>query len=262
MDDYFRKFLRTEVALSKEMSTGMTLLDRATFIPIESCMLIRGPAFSGGTAVLLRMCQILSQTKKVFYFDIAKSLLEHRLVGIDKDNFYIVRPWNLSVSEILQIITDISRVDKESVLVFDSAKILTSSWHNTDMPWLLSQSKLISGKFTILGSQSMKPVYHSWNLILDIAIEDKIYTENPDTGQNELKGHTLKVTGPKGTSIVYVDYRTGTLSELYDKAVLEVEQGKSKSSVFEKDGAKIQGFWKFVTGFDNTVINDYGTNTD
>ena len=241
----FLKFTKQEAARTSELSTGHVLLDRAFKIPLQSFLLIRSEPYAGATAILLELAEALTKAgKAVIYADVGNSVYTHRLNGIDKDLFYIIKP--TAVDEIIDIAHRIKDKMPDPVFLFDSIAFLDLDWQlKKYIPDLAKRIRQILPEATVVCTQRRGKTDPIWTYVVDIDNIQNIYTPGPD-GDNIWSGHVASLKGPHGSSKAYIDYGTGRVSKGYEFVYLEMEKGKAPNSTFEFDGLKVQGSNKFV----------------
>lgn len=247
MNNAFYRFLKTESAKQKEVSTGMALLDEAFRIPIGSSLLIEGSSSVGTTAVALQLASQLSkQNKVIVYFDVFNTGIFHRFCNIDLDRLVIIRPWALTPPQLLDCIESLSACGEELVLVFDNCYMLENLWSNWNFVDFAKRIYSLNSEITIIATQRKLREELYWPVVIRLEHIQNMYAETED-GATELAGHLLKVIGPYGHSMVYLDHYTGTISDAYEYAILSVKSGqKTKTSTFEFDGISVRGAWKLV----------------
>lgn len=259
MDNFYKQFLKAEIARQNEISTGMVLLDRAYKLPLHSFLLFRGTSGAGTTALLLEtISQLTSLDRVVIYLDTYGSALSHRLKGINKDRLVIFRPWGMSPREIFQGLKILASAISDPIFIFDNLYFYEKDWKDKD--WNFSEfvrtiREEIPGA-TIIASQRKDPTTSLWSVIVDIDKVQNQYEESED-GTHSMMAHFAKISGPKGTSVVFIEHFTGRVSKAFEHVRLEIENGtKVPTSMFEFEDIKVQGAWKLVYEIGRKHLNE------
>lgn len=257
--DAFQRFLKAELAKQKEVSTGSVLLDRAFMVPIGSTLLIKGSASVGTTAVGLYLGAQLSklQDKIVIYFDIFNSgSMSHRLQIFNSAEVLIFKPWQLDPNDILEALEEISKIFPDAVLIFDNIFFYEKLWKHWTFTQFIRSIKLLNNNFTIIATQRKQPCSDIWSSVVSLEQAQNIYTTD-DEGDSMLAGHLVKVHGPIGSSVIYIDHLTGRVSEAFEHVRLGIEsKEKTANSVFSFDGIRAQGAWNLVHQSGKKIRNE------
>lgn len=244
MNKAFIMAQRAEFAKRNEVSTGSVLMDRAFKVPMRSCLLLNGTSGVGTTSVALSLSLQLSLTRPVIYFDIFQSLNHIRVKNIE--NLIVAFPWGFEPISLIETIEEFG--DEEIVLVFDHFEFLEKLWSKIGWSFeeVLRRLRFINPKITIIGTQRHKSISQFWNNIVTIRHDQNIYQEN-DYGENDLMGHMVSIIGDEGTTRVYIDHQTGTVSKAFEQVKLSIESDeKTRNSIFEKGLIRVQGSWNFI----------------
>ncbi len=247
-------FLKKEGANRKVISTGHKLLDRAFGIPLESFMLIKGEPYAGATALAFEIGASLSKSgKTVIYCDVFNYAIEHRLHGINPNNFFIFRPFSLSPDEFLEVANTICNTINDPVFILDNLGLLERDWGTLKLSDLAKRIRSYHKEATIIATQRNGKVDSLWSYVVTVEHIENVY--NTEDGESIWKGHTAKVRGLNGLSKIYIEYETGRISKAFEHAKLEVENGKAKTANFELDGIKQQGHWQFIHEYNRRLKN-------
>jgi hypothetical protein len=246
----FHNFLKEQIADLNSVSTGSLLLDRVYKIPLHSFSLIRTEPYAGGTAVLLQLVQELTNAEHtVVYADVGDSLLAHRLHGVNLENLKVIKP--TEGLEILEVVHSLVLRDYSAVYILDNFSFIQDNYSlKTDISSLALQIKQLDPKATIIASQRKGVVNSIWSSVLDLSHVKNIYD---NSGENQMIGHMAKATTSKGSVEFYIEHTSGRVSKGYELATLEVEKGTQKSGIFDLDGVRAKGFYRFIEEYDNGI---------
>lgn len=240
-------YYKEELYRSLYQSLDHEVLDKTFMIPLTGYTLIRSDPYAGGTALCLEIAaQLTNKDIKVTYYDPSDSIYLHRLVGIKESNFMYVRPTE-GIS-ILDMIKN-REMDSGGVHILDSINLLKDVYDlDKYTESFAKQIKKIDHKATIICSQKSNRRYGSlWGNVISISILQKRLINGIPVG------HMALIKGPLGEQETYIEYIGGRISKGYLIAQKELLLSNSKSAVFEQEGVRVQGFWKFVDAMDNLV---------
>lgn len=239
--DRFKK-----IAIAEQNSKSIdSLLDQSFKIPLGSFLLLRGESGSGTTAVAIEIAKKLQKEKLIVFVDIFNSLLNF------KEDIVVMKSIDLHPSDIISIVTELTEVSKDLVLMFDNIYLLDKLWNKSSWTFneLIRRIKNINPEITIIGTQRKGPYGNLWTTVVDVVHTKNIYQQTT-SGLNPLMGHLSTVKGPLGTALVYINSSSGQISRAYEFVQKELTLGKSANSVFELDGVREQGIWNFIHTYD------------
>ena len=243
----FNTYYKEELYKSLQESNGVDLLDKAFMLPLTGYTLIKSEPYAGSTALCIEIAeQQTRKGRKVIYYDPSDSIYMHRLVGVTLENFTHIRPTE-GIS-ILDMVRN-QEVEAGAIHILDSVCLLRDIYDlDKYTEAFAKQIKRIDPSATIICSQSAKRKYGSlWGNVIDVALLQKRYDKGKPIG------HMARVTGPQGSSEMYIEYMGGRISKGFLLATKEIESGTSRSAVFQSDDVKVQGFWKFVDEYDKLI---------
>lgn len=239
------KFLKQVAIEESIIDIGSYSCNKAFGIPIGFCLEINSPSYTGQTAIALEIAKDLSNDYLVIYCNYKSSVYLHRLHGINLDNFLLITGMEFGKDEFIEILKNLSDAFP-SVIILDNIDYLIKIWNYSYKDLILDIQKECPKVTLVTTKQSSKlNIYDSY--VVNLTYEKNIYFEHK--GLNLLMGHTVRIAGPKGISISYIDHSTGRISKAYDHVAEKRDQGISANASFELDGIKHQGQWNFIHNY-------------
>lgn len=222
------------------------LLHKVIKIP-DGLTIVKSTPNGGNTALGLSLLEELSRNNTVLYFDFIDSLNLQRMVGLTTENIIVCKPTH---SE--QIVKIISNFRKERPIVFlDNLPILQDGWDfMKHSGHFIQQIGDKASKIIVLTRKQVK----SMDTSAFIQIKCKEFTYAP-TGEFLKTGHYVEITQDNESIVHFIDYTYGRLSPGYAQASrLKEEENLHTSAVYELDGLKVHGFYKFAQAYDEKVL--------
>ena len=150
-------------------------------------------------------------------------------------------------SDIIDLVQTIKIDCADMILIFDNIFFFEKLWADTSWTFLelARRIRIDNPRVTIIATQRKETNKSLWSSIISIVSTENKYCM--DGGENRLVGHLAKISGPIGSSVIYIDHLTGRISKAFEHVRLSVEAGeKTTNSVFELDKVRAQGAWNFV----------------
>lgn len=234
------RFIKRQIAKQNAVSTGFILLDRAFKIPLRTFTLIRGESQAGASAVCLEAARALTELGiPVVYFNPDQSAFSHRLRGIDMDLFLLVQA--PEIEPILDIANQFSSERVEAVYILDRVDMVPDRLSKGTPEAIAEMLRRVDNRATVIvADRNRRWTSNLWSFVVEIGIKKIHYSHRVRIG------HEALVKGPYGDTTVYISHTSGRISPAYEKAVLEVEAGKNKTTLFEYRNIRAKGFWNFI----------------
>lgn len=182
----------------------------------------------------------------VIYFDNLNSVRENKLIGIDTSLLAICRPWDLEPTELLSTLNTLAKELPSLVLIFDNPTFLSKVWTGWTFLDFIKSLRSQNSNLTIIATQRKEVHSDYWNSIVAVTHLRNIYFDDEE-GEHIYLGQIIQLLGDDGKATAMVSQITGLISEAYDTALFQVQQGeKTKTSIFEKDNLAVRGAWNFI----------------